>query len=182
LQSINLDDILLCTCGGKIKLSVKNTSPIKDCGLTNGEKLLLTDHYHKPVDIESKIVPDSDGFDPSAENGMSLIVKTLTGKIYNIHVECSNTVEQLKRIIEYHTKISVAQQRVVFKGKQLEDHLQLWHYDIQKESELTVMLRLRGGMFHETSGRNGDFKPLKSGNIFIGVDQKVMKKLTFRDY
>jgi len=35
---------------------------------------------------------------------------------------------------------------------QLEDDKLFWNYNIQKEATLHLMLRLRGGMFHASSG------------------------------
>lgn len=46
---------------------------------------------------------------------------------------------------------------MIFAGRQLEDDRPLAAYGIDTKSTVHLVLRLRGGMFHFTSGREGDF-------------------------
>ena len=105
---------------------LEDNKTLKECEI--GDKSLLYVHAHFP----------------GAE--MPIIIKTFLGKAIPLKVVHNCTVGQVKTMINIEEGISHVQQRLIAKGKQLQDHRTLSEYDIKEHSILHLVLRLRGGM------------------------------------
>ena len=82
-----------------------------------------------------------------------IYVKSLTGRSIYIEITHQMSIEELKMKIQEKDGTPVEQQRFIYAGKDLDDPMLVGRYNIQKDSTLHLVLRLRGGMHHISSTR-----------------------------
>nr|ACD54719.1 ubiquitin-like protein [Adineta vaga] len=144
----NFDDIQLkkCEIEGNIRPNEKNWIEGKSIKLE--DTILLAELYQK-----NWILMDSDIH--SNISYFQLIIKTLTGKDLTLNVNSEMDIATVRELIQGKEGIPSDQQRLINRGIQLEDGKTLSDYSIERETTLYLVLRLRGGMYHFTSGRQG---------------------------
>ena len=94
---------------------------------------------------------------PSKDKGTGIYVILLSGEKLSINVDPSDTIDVVKAKINDATVksgypgVPPDMQRLIFAGKQLKDSCTISDYGIQVDCQIHMVLRLRGGMFHESS-------------------------------
>jgi len=145
---------------GKELLSI-NSYDLKSCDLKSND-IIPNDIIHNDI-IHNDVIQSKP---------IEIICVTITGQQIKITIDTNLKVIDLKKHIYKKTDIMLDDQRIVFGGKQLDDINTLASYNIANGNKVHLVTRLRGGMFHKTSGR-ADFVSLN----FITKFQKGAKMI-----
>ena len=73
---------------------------------------------------------------------MQVNIETLTGRTKSLDIEASYTIPEVKALIQDQQSVPSDQQRLVFRGIQLEDCRTLGDYKIQNDDTLNLFLKL----------------------------------------
>ena len=104
----------------------------------NVDQLFVASHLHGKFG-------EKDTQAASAGPRFDIYIKTLTGRTFTIEAVESDTIEDIKEKVQDVDATPIDQQRLIFAGKQLENDRTLAEYNIQRESTIHMVLRLRGG-------------------------------------
>ena len=95
-------------------------------------------HFGKKIQLELYNIEEK-------ESGMQIFFKESTGETITLRVNPSDKISSIQLRILDASGLLPDDQRFIFSGKQLELNRTFYDYNIQKESTLHLVGRLRGG-------------------------------------
>ena len=75
-----------------------------------------------------------------------IFVKSINGKSRTLDVNTTDTIAQIKQQMAEKEGIAAEEQRLIFAGKNLDDTKTLQDYNINADSTIHLVLRVKGGL------------------------------------
>jgi len=103
-----------------------------------------------------------------------IAVKTMPGRHFHVGgIDPASTIDDVKARVQEIEGTHSDMQRLIFDGKQLEDHKTCSDYGLKQGDLMHLMPRLRGGMYDPISGRMG-FEVLEDSILFEDGQRKQL--------
>jgi hypothetical protein len=104
---------------------------------------------------------------------ITLFIKSIFGN-YNISTYLRDTIAELKLKIKEKIRLPICNINLIYGSNILTNCFTIEDYNILDCSTLILNTNLRGGMYHETSGRAGNFQKLKNNILIIDdLDKEI---------
>ncbi|ETM43316.1 hypothetical protein L914_11180 [Phytophthora nicotianae] len=96
---------------------------------------------------------------------ITIFIKTLTNQNILVHCDSTDTVGDIKIRIQEKENLDPEYQRLIFAGKELEDHLSLYSYGIKNKSQVHLVRLMRGG-----GARSRTFADVSNDSLLTELD------------
>ena len=127
-----------------VELYHKISIPVQESG-DEGQLVTVLHWDYERLTYTSTLLAGDEVLLYDIGGSMQIFVKTLTGKCVTLDVDSHALIQEVKIALWLQEGIPVSQQRVIFAGRTLEENHTLADYNIQKESTLHLVLKMRGG-------------------------------------
>ncbi len=91
-----------------------------------------------------------------------MYIKYLNNKTTELELNQECTIYYLKLLILKEDQIPPDQMKLYFVGEELKDHNTIGYYYLPMDATIYVVKKIRGGMYQETAGSEGDYDQFES--------------------
>ena len=110
-----------------------------------------------------------------------IFIKTVDGKTFKFKLGALDTIKDIKNKISKEKGIPIESQRIIFNGKILEDNKSLKQYNINHESILHLVPKLKDLSSSQSNNKNENLKIeiptpipiLKKNNFYSNIKRKI---------
>jgi hypothetical protein len=166
------------TINEAFEITLSNNYYIFYSGLTKEQQEIILKLKISKIEIQTKNKTEyNEKYEKMAndiyekyENLYQIFCKNYCGNTFALQFNPEMTVEDLKTCIAASVGIEPDDQRIIFRGIQLDDGYKLSKYNISRESTIHVIARLRGGMFITITSGNIDYQNIQNCKVDFNFD------------